>query len=141
MNTQPWEFFVITGQPLEKIKTDNIAALRAGTPPKPEHALSLWPKETVFRRRQVDLGKQLFTLMEIPRGDMEQRIAWMERGFRYFDAPAAIIITYDDAFTPPGPLLDIGAQALLAELPSQPLEHFSGDIDTREVDPGLSQGD
>lgn len=109
MNTQPWDFFVLTGEPLEKIKQDNITALRAGIPPKPEHALSGWPQDSVFRRRQVDLGKQLFTLMKIPRDDMAQRISWLERGFRYFDAPVAVIITYDAAFTPPGPLLDIGA--------------------------------
>lgn len=109
MNTQPWEFFVITGDPLEKIRQDNLASLRAGLPPQPEHALSAWPPDTIFRRRQVDLGKQLFTLMQIPRDDMTKRIAWLERGFRYFDAPVAIIITYDAAFTPPGPLLDIGA--------------------------------
>lgn len=109
MNTQPWEFFVITGEPLEKIKQDNIAALRAGIPPKPEHALSGWPPDSVFRRRQVDLGKQLFTLMKIPRDDMAQRISWMERGYRYFDAPVAVIITYDAGFTPPGPLMDVGA--------------------------------
>jgi nitroreductase len=109
MNTQPWQFFVISGDPLEKIKQDNIAALRTGVPPKPEHALSGWSPDSVFRRRQVDLGKQLFTLMRIPRDDMAQRISWMERGYRYFDAPVAVIITYDAAFTPPGPLMDIGA--------------------------------
>lgn len=109
MNTQPWEFFVITGDPLEKIKQDNVAALRSARPAKPEHALSGWPQDSIYRRRQVDLGKQLFTLMEIPRDDMEKRVAWMERGYRYFDAPVAVIITYDDAFNPPGPLMDIGA--------------------------------
>jgi len=111
MNTQPWDFFVITGQPLEKIKQDNIAALRSGIAPQPEHALSGWPQDSIFRRRQVELGKQLFTLMKIPRDDMAKRISWMERGYRYFDAPVAVIITYDAAFTPPGPLLDIGAVA------------------------------
>ncbi len=109
MNTQPWDFFVITGDPLEKIKQDNVAALRSAKPAKPEHALSGWPQDSVFRRRQVDLGKQLFTLMEIPRDDMEKRVSWMERGYRYFDAPVAVIITYDAAFSHPGPLMDIGA--------------------------------
>lgn len=32
-----------------------------------------------------------------------------ERGFRYFDAPAAIIILVDKSLTENGPLLDIGA--------------------------------
>ena len=109
MNTQPWEFFVITGIPLEKIKQDNIAALRSAKPAKPEHPLSGWPQDSTYRRRQVDLGKQLFTLMEIPRDNMEKRVSWMERGYRYFDAPVAVISTYDAAFSHPGPLMDIGA--------------------------------
>jgi len=47
--------------------------------------------------------------MNIPRLDKKKREKWMERGFRYFDAPAAIIITADRSLTEGGPLLDIGA--------------------------------
>jgi nitroreductase len=47
--------------------------------------------------------------MDIPREDREKREEWMERGFRYFDAPAAIIITTDRSLTEGAPLLDIGA--------------------------------
>jgi nitroreductase len=57
----------------------------------------------------VELGKQIFHLMEIPRDDMEKRTRWMERGFRYFDAPVAIIISVDKSLTEAGPLLDIEA--------------------------------
>lgn len=109
MNTQPWTFVVITGEPLEAIKKENIDNLRAGTSASQEHVTSVWPKDSVFRQRQVDLGKQLFTLMKIPRDNLDKRLAWMERGYRFFDAPAAIIITYDAVFTSPGPLLDLGA--------------------------------
>lgn len=34
--------------------------------------------------------------MGILREDKEKRVAWMERGFRYFEAPAAIAIGYAD---------------------------------------------
>lgn len=109
MNTQPWEFFVITGEVLENIKRVNVRKLRAGAPMQPDHLVVGWPHDSIYRQRQVDLGKELFRLMDIPRFDKKKREKWMERGFRYFDAPAAIIVTADRSLTDEGPLLDIGA--------------------------------
>jgi nitroreductase len=109
MNTQPWEFTVVTGEVLKNIGQSNIDLLNAGVSPNPEHVVTSWPKESIYRQRQVDLAKQLFQLMDIPREDKEKRAKWMERGFRYFDAPAAIIISVDRCLSESGPLLDIGA--------------------------------
>jgi len=74
-----------------------------------EHESGLWPKESIFRERQIGLAKQLFSFMDIQRNDTAKRTAWMENGFRFFDAPVAIIITVDRVLTVDGPLLDIGA--------------------------------
>jgi nitroreductase len=109
MNTQPWEFFVLTGEVLEKVCQGNIEMLRSGALPNPEHVVTGWPRESVYRRRQVDLARQLFQLMDIPREDKEKRAEWMERGFRFFDAPAAIVLATDRCLSETGPLLDIGA--------------------------------
>jgi nitroreductase len=109
MNTQPWEFTVITGEVLEKMKRINIEKLNSGAHLQPEHQVVGWSQDSVYRQRQVELAKQLFTLMEIPREDKKKRAEWMERGFRYFDAPAAIIISTDRSLTEGAPLLDIGA--------------------------------
>jgi nitroreductase len=109
MNTQPWEFTVLAGEVLENVRRNNVALLNAGTPPNPEHVVVNWPKESIYRQRQVDLAKQLFQLMDIPREDKEKRAKWLERGFRYFDAPAVIIISTDRCLSESGPLLDIGA--------------------------------
>ena len=109
MNTQPWEFTVLTGETLENVRRGNIDLLNSGVPPNPEHVVTSWPKESIYRQRQVDLAKQLFQLMDIPREDKEKRAEWLERGFRYFDAPAAIIISTDRCLSESGPLLDIGA--------------------------------
>jgi len=46
--------------------------------------------------------------MDIPREDKSKRAAWMERGFRYFDAPAAIIIVADNSLTIQSTYLDVG---------------------------------
>jgi nitroreductase len=107
-NTQPWEFTVLTGEVLEKVRQSNVDLLYSGALPNPEHVVTSWPKESIYRQRQVNLAKQLFQLMDIPREDKEKRVKWLERGFRYFDAPAAIIISTDRCLTESGPLLDIG---------------------------------
>jgi nitroreductase len=109
MNTQPWEFTLLTGEVLENVRRSNVDLLRSGVPPNPEHVVTSWPKESIYRQRQVDLAKQLFRLMDIPREDKEKRAKWMERGFRYFDGPAAIILSTDRCLSESGPLLDMGA--------------------------------
>ncbi len=109
MNTQPWEFTVLTGDVLNRVRQANVERLRSGTPPNPEHEVVAWPKDSIYRQRQVDLAKQLFRAMDIAREDKEKRAQWTERGFRYFDAPAAIIISADRSLSESGPLLDIGA--------------------------------
>ncbi len=109
MNSQPWEFFVLAGDVLESVKQANVEKLSSGTPPSPEHLVVGWGSDTVYRQRQVALAKQLFQLMDIKREDTAARGQWMERGFRFFDAPAAIIVVVDRALTEGAPLLDIGA--------------------------------
>lgn len=109
MNIQPWEFFVITGPALASIKQQHIDNLQKGIQPAPETAYSVWPNDSVYRKRQVELGKELFRLMNIQREDMAQRIEWAQRGFRFFDAPVAVVITHDRILPDPGPLLDMGA--------------------------------
>ena len=109
MNTQPWEFTVLTGDVLENIKRGNVELLNSGVSPDPEHTVVSWPMDSVYRQRQVTLAKQLFQLMDIPREDKEKRAKWMERGFRYFDAPGVIIVCCDRSLSESAPLLDIGA--------------------------------
>ena len=119
-NTQPWEFFVLTGPVLDAVKARNQENYRAGVPPEPEHPVVGWPRDSVYRKRQVELAGDLFRLMGIIRDDTEKRIAWMERGFRYFEAPAAVIVVVDRSLSENGPLFDVGAvmQTLcLAALP------------------------
>jgi len=120
MNSQPWEFLVITGPVLDSIKKRVVECFRSGTPAEPEHLVVGWTKESVYRERQVELAKQLFKLMGIQRKDMEARMDWLERGFRFFDAPVAVILLVDRSLSENGPLIDIGSvmqNLCLAALP------------------------
>jgi len=109
MNTQPWKFVVVTGEALERIKRENIEKLRAGEKFNSEYWAIGWSGDSVYRQRQVSLAKQIFQLMDINREDAKKRSEWMERGFRYFNAPAVIIILTDKMLKESTPFLDIGA--------------------------------
>ena len=94
MNTQPWNFTVVTGEVLDLIRRGNTERNLAGIPHSREFRIGS-PFAGQHRDRQVGVAKQLFAAMDIAREDTEKRQDWVLRGFRQFDAPVCIIITYD----------------------------------------------
>ncbi|MDZ4691042.1 nitroreductase [Terricaulis sp.] len=87
MNTQPWNFYVhrrtARPHPRRQHRTDG-----GGRPAGPAFA-------GPHRERQIGVAKQLFAAMGIARDDAEKRQDWVLRGFRQFDAPVCVIVTYD----------------------------------------------
>lgn len=94
MNTQPWNFTVVTGAVLDKIRAGNTERNLAGVPHSREFRIGK-AFEGQHRDRQVGVAKQLFAAMDIAREDKQARQDWVLRGFRQFDAPVCVIITYD----------------------------------------------
>jgi len=94
MNTQPWNFTVVTGEPLNLIRAGNTERNMAGVPHSREFRTGT-AFEGVHRERQIGVAKQLFSAMGIARDDAPARMDWVLRGFRQFDAPVCVIITYD----------------------------------------------
>lgn len=96
MNTQPWHFHVITGEPLELIRKGNTERMMAGAGVDREIKMG-HGYEGPHRQRQVEIAIQLFEAMGIERDDKERRQDWVMRGFRQFDAPVSIVVTLDRA--------------------------------------------
>lgn len=94
LNTQPWNFHVIAGEPLDRIRKGNTERNLAGVPESREFR-SHGAYEGRHRERQVEIAKQLFAAMNIERHDQTARKDWVLRGFRQFDAPVSIVVTYD----------------------------------------------
>lgn len=94
LNTQPWNFWVVTGEPLARIRKENTRRNLERIPSTREFR-SMENYEGVHRDRQVGIAKQLFGAMGIARDDKARRTDWVLRGFRQFDAPACIVVTYD----------------------------------------------
>jgi nitroreductase len=94
LNTQPWNFYVVSGEPLDRIRAGNTERNLAGVPDSREFRAQ-GAYEGVHRERQIGIAVQLFEAMGIERYDKEARQDWVLRGFRQFDAPVSIVVTYD----------------------------------------------
>ncbi len=108
VNTQPWEFTVVAGKVLDDIRKENVENLLS-TAKSAEARHSEY--QGIYRERQVGIAKQLFKLMEIPREDKKKRQEWAMRGFRFFDAPAAIILSMESSLDCTWAIFDLGCVA------------------------------
>jgi nitroreductase len=93
-NNQCWNFTVVTGAPLEAIRRGNTEGILAGNPDSREFR-RFDKVPDLHRGRQVEIAKQLFGAMGIAREDKDGRQGWVLRGFRQFDAPVSVVVTYD----------------------------------------------
>ena len=111
MNSQPWHVHVLTGAPLNEVRRRNMEVMAAGGKSKRD-VFAHPPYDGEHRRRQVDVAKKLFGAMGIARDDKEKRQDWVLRGYRQFDAPVSLVLTYDRCLEPGvTPLFDLGALA------------------------------
>lgn len=93
LNSQPWEFAVVGGEALDAIRDNNERMLSSGEPPCPDFPLKRL--EGVYRERQVAVYDSLCRLAGFDPRDREASARWRRRSFRFFEAPAAIIICAD----------------------------------------------
>ncbi len=100
MNTQPWFFHVLTGEPLERIRKGNTERMLAGAEVQREISVRADGYQGIHRQRQIEVAVQLFEAMGIARDDKERRQDWVMRGFCQFDAPVSIVMTYDKSLEP-----------------------------------------
>ena len=98
-NTQTWRVHAVSGDVLDRIRRGNPENTLAGKP----HVRDFPYKEEyegIHRKRQIDVAIQLFEAMGIERDDKEKRMDWMLRGFRQFDAPVSLVLTYEKYLEP-----------------------------------------
>jgi nitroreductase len=109
MNTQPWHIHVLTGAPLERVRQRNTETMLGGAKANRE-IMTHGEYEGIHRQRQVAIAIKLFGAMGIERNDKVMRQDWVMRGFRQFDAPVSVVLTYDRSLDPGAVVhFDLGA--------------------------------
>ena len=95
-NTQPWFVHVVTGETLEKLRSELPAKFAAG-----EIALDFpydGQYEGVYKERQYASAAALYDSLGIAREQNAERNAWFMRNFSFFDAPAVAFFTLPTGF-------------------------------------------
>ena len=95
-NTQPWFVHVVTGETLEKLRSELPAKFAAG-----EVALDFpydGQYEGVYKERQYASAAALYDSLGIAREQKADRNAWFMRNFSFFDAPAVAFFTLPTGF-------------------------------------------
>ena len=107
-NTQPWEISVVTGSALDRFRKANRQRLLDGVIPEPDTPMpDAWPEP--LKQRYGDVGKQVLTALEIPRGDKEARLRYAGDMFALFSAPSLLLFCVDRGIPREYAMLDTGA--------------------------------
>ena len=106
LNSQPWEFAVVTGQALEDIRDHNTQMLSSGEPAHPDFPIRTL--EGVYRQRRVEVYAQLCRLMGFDPEDKDVSARWRKRSFRFFEAPVLVVICADASLDTARTQFDLG---------------------------------
>ncbi|MDP1628510.1 nitroreductase [Parvibaculum sp.] len=106
-NIQPWKVHVVTGEVRRRLEAEVLAHRDT----KPADAAAEFPRTSKrkepYTTRMRTLGKEMYGLLGIPKGDQAANWRQWGRNYQFFDAPVGLIFTIDkdlDAMS----FLDIG---------------------------------
>ncbi|MBN2254779.1 MAG: nitroreductase [Deltaproteobacteria bacterium] len=106
-NTQPWQFYVITGEPLEAFRKANRDEIAGGKVFAPDVSIpEIWPDH--LKKRYGETGKILLGALGIAREDKEGRNNFYGEMALLFGAPALIIACIPRESSVEYAMLDIG---------------------------------
>ncbi|MEW5919411.1 MAG: nitroreductase [Bacillota bacterium] len=92
-NAQPWEFSVVGGEALEKIKELMEKKILNREKPNPDIPFPAFPEE--HQQRINQFGKDLFVHLGLDKEGKEKRVQFAVEMHKFFNAPAAIFVTMD----------------------------------------------
>lgn len=94
-NLQPWKLHVTVGPARERLSRAILEAIDAGEPDTREY--DVYPRVfgSVYDHRRKTVGKQLYTLLGVPRGDEAGMARQFRKNYEFFGAPVGIILCVD----------------------------------------------
>lgn len=106
-NTQPWEFYVVTGETLKKFKKTNRQHCIDGISHSPEIEMpAVFPE--AHKKRYTTVGKSVLSSLGIAREDKKARDRYYADMFNLFNAPCLIVICIDNTLCIEYAMIDVG---------------------------------
>jgi nitroreductase len=95
-NIQPWKVHVVTGDARRRLVAE-VKAHRETNPPDTSAEFPRAHRPEIYSNRARALGKAMYSLIGIPKGDRAANWAQWGRNYQFFDAPVGLIFTIDKA--------------------------------------------
>ncbi len=101
-NLQPWLVYVLSGPPLEALKTQ-MTQRSAELPRGEKTEYDIYPPglHSPYNERRFQIGEALYRAIGIPREDKAARRLQFSRNFRFFGAPVGLFCFVDRRMGPP----------------------------------------
>jgi nitroreductase len=93
-NIQPWKVHVVAGEVRDRLVAE-VLAHRDTHPPDTRAEFPRATRTEPYVSRARTLGKAMYGLIGIPRGDEAASWAQWGRNYKFFDAPVGLIFTID----------------------------------------------
>ena len=94
-NIQPWKVHVVAGDVRRRLEEEVLAHRETN----PEDVRAEFPRmnkrKEPYQGRMRKLGKEMYGLIGIPKGDQAANWAQWGRNYKFFDAPVGLIFTVD----------------------------------------------
>jgi nitroreductase len=94
-NLQPWKVHVTMGTARQRLSRAILHAIDSGEPDSREY--DVYPKDfrPEYDRRRKLVGKQLYTLLGVPKGDADGMTRQFRKNYEFFGAPVGMILCVD----------------------------------------------
>jgi len=92
-NLQPWKLHITMGKARHRLSAAILKAMDDGDN-GPGSEYDIYPREftPVYDARRKLVGKQLYTLLDVPRGDAAGMLKQFRKNYDFFDAPVGMIL-------------------------------------------------
>jgi len=95
-NLQPWKVYVTSGAARKRLSAAILKAMDTGEEGGPAE-YDVYPRVFTqpYDARRKKVGKDLYTLLEVPKGDAAGMAKQFRKNFEFFGAPVGMILTID----------------------------------------------
>ena len=94
-NIQPWKVHVVAGEVRARLEAEVLAHRETGPSDDRAEFPRTGKRKEPYIGRMRKLGKDMYSLIGIPKGDREANWAQWGRNYKFFDAPVGLIFTID----------------------------------------------
>lgn len=97
-NTQPWNFILVGGEAMDRLKRAMVEKFRSGAPNAADFGLPT--PSGIYRERRRAFMAQMYGSLGIDRDDEEKKNQWFEAMTWFFGAPNGIFLCLERSLTP-----------------------------------------